>query len=474
MSLCSVCGFVIDTINKKRELRNSNEQINKSLCSKCNDITPAHIFNFLTKNNFDKVDSRLINLEKTIEYVATSVKSLINSFITLEQLSEEVYKTLSKFDEIEQKCISGYDKLDELSHNCNKSIRQSLEVLTDMSSTLEDNLTSTSNRTDHRNSHNHSNDLARCLLEIKTTNAKLDELKNLKLNEPKKITSHVSKKDVAAVAVTPVPQPIELIKFNGGWRLIGEKKVWKSDWSHYDEKMLHYKKAENNRLKQRKQKKTVSNHPNIASDSLNSSTFSRHCSLRRTIRKKAETKISTNVPESSISNETQSESIILTSQPSTTKSINFQKGETLYPSQSTSSFIDPLKSPIVKLTEMSYKENGQYVLARLNDHKLYTILRNYIGFLHDQPASVFHEGFNCISSKVHLGSEGLPTDVKSLRKLLDEYNLRFDLSSKETQADLDAVRTHCQSIKINNIQRDKENFNKFYLGSSICNKKKNF
>ncbi len=80
---------------------------------------------------------------------------------------------------------------------------------------------------------------------------------------------------------------------------------------------------------------------------------------------------------------------------------------------------------------------------------------------------------NCINSKVHIGAEGLPTDALALKKLLEEYNLRFNLSSEDTLKDLEAVRSHCQSVKINTIQRNKENFNKYYMGNS-SNKSKNF
>lgn len=46
--LCSACDSEIDT-NKKRDLRSSEQKNNKNMCSKCSDISPAHIFNLLKK-----------------------------------------------------------------------------------------------------------------------------------------------------------------------------------------------------------------------------------------------------------------------------------------------------------------------------------------------------------------------------------------------------------------------------------------
>lgn len=503
---CSVCEIEFDTLNnKKRDLRNCSEQKNKLLCSKCSDISPAHIFYLINNNltNFDKVESRLNNLEKINEYVANSIKTLINSYNTIEQISDEVLKIFNKFDKIEEQCISGCNKLEELLNNFNKnnkSVKLSLETLADVSSRLEDNwVTNSSNLSNQRDSHVNSNDLPKFLFEVKSINNKLDDLKKSKLNFTK--STAIVKKDVAIEtdSVISVPQSSVQISYNGGWRNFGEKKIWKSDWSHYDEKMQRYKKSENHRIKQRKQKQKrkqqkaepvkTKQPKKIAEENrdTNFTTFNRHSSLRRTIRKTTD---STNNPPTltsiaplneSVTSLTTNESQKLdepANQPTSNNVvpknnfnfINFQKGENLHANSPTQSFIDPLMSPTVKLTQMSANVNGRYVLSRLNEPKIYHILRNYIGYLHDQPASVFHEGMNCISSKVHLGSEGLPTDVISLRKLLDEYNARYDFTPKDTQMDLDAIRSYCHTIKINNIQRARENHNKFYLGKSNTNK----
>lgn len=392
MNLCSVCNFETDGLNnKKRDLRNSNEQKNKQLCLKCSDITPAHIFHLIKNDfkNFDKVESRLNNLEKMSEYVANSVKTLINSYNTLEQISEEVHKTFNKFDEIESKCIIGYDKLDELFHCFNRNnnkVQHSLETLADVSSRLEDNLVSnsSSNHIDLRDSH--SNNFSKCLLEI---SSKLDQIKKIKIN-PMSLTP-ISKKDIAVETDTISEDSsqckIKIINNNGGWRLIGEKRIWKSDWSSYDKKTLRYTKAENHRMKQRKRKQ----------------------------KQKNQKKLNSTVP------------------------VSQKRNQTLV-SNDSANFRTTLPSKKKNLLKSSINS-----VACLNDQEIYNITRNYLAFLHDQPPSVAHQGMTCISAKVRIGAEGLPTDYHSLRKLYDKHNSQYKITQYETQADLDAVRFHLQA-----------------------------
>lgn len=534
--LCSACDSEIDT-NKKRDLRSSEQKNNKNMCSKCSDISPAHIFNLLKNNlqNFDKVESRLINLEKIIEYVANSAKTLINNFNTIEQISEDIFKIFNKSDIIEEKCISGYNIIEELFQNFqknNSSVRHSLETLADVSSRLEDNwISNPPTPQDQRDSHANSNDVTKCLQEISAISKKLDDLNHKKSIQTK---TKILIKDVA-IATDPIvsvaPSSIPNTP-NCGWRLLGEKKVWKSNWSHYDEKMRSFKTAENLRTKKQKQKKQkrikkqfeaeLNKNPKVTDEiketsNTSNSNFNRNSSLRRTFRNSATTNVqslpsTTHSPpaiirsqpdtqqsqkkptnheikfinfdigqtSTSILNETKSSSILDKTESSNFRFIDFQKGETLYPSngsqpqQRTTPIIDPLITPTVNSTQISLADGNRYALSRLNNDKLYKIIRLYVAYLHEQPVTANFDGHTVISAKARIGSEGLPTDPAKLKKLLIEFNNRFDISTEDSQADLDALRNFCRSSKINELQRNKENFNKFYNLGTINGNKKNF
>lgn len=291
------------------------------------------------------------------------------------------------------------------------------------------------------------------------------------------------------------PSPLPKDNNISGWRLLGNKQVWKSDWTYYDEKIKRFNKAEKHRMKQRKQKKQIRTNQNQqtnqysfkvkkinrSSDSSdeknNENSFNRNSFLRRSFKRATTMETTINSNESLVSNNLgqNSTSSLNTVENSNFKFINFQKGETLYPGngsqQRPTTIMDPLITPTINSTQISIADGNRYALSRLNNEKLYKVIRLYVAYLHDQPASVYHEGYTVISAKARIGSEGLPTDPTKLKKLFSEFNNRFDISSDDTQADLDALRNFCRSSKINEIQRNKENFNKFY---NLNGNKKNF
>lgn len=278
-----------------------------------------------------------------------------------------------------------------------------------------------------------------------------------------------------------------------GWRLIDTKIIWKNDWTTFDEKAKARKKLENRLTKQRKVKKKEARRrsntaitplitskvqatsldtnytvPSVIKEVISPASetsagtkttintqFNRNCSIRRTLRRQSRP-----VPSPPPPPPTSSDS----------RYPNFQRGETLVPSNVSRppvSWCDPLTPPVVKLTQISAREGGRYLLGRFNDKQIYNLVRNYVAYLHDQPTSVTHDGMTCLSSKVRIGSEGLPTDVDTLKKLLVDYNSRYDFTPAETLADLESIRSRLCSERINYLQRSKENFNKFYSNKNF-------
>ena len=97
--------------------------------------------------------------------------------------------------------------------------------------------------------------------------------------------------------------------------------------------------------------------------------------------------------------------------------------------------------PIVRLSRDSDAANGRYVLARLRDPSILKALRLFLAYLHDQPSSVCFEGHTNTSIKLTLASEGLPSDLDSLRKLYYRFHNAYGIGSDEVEADLSAFRS---------------------------------
>ena len=174
----------------------------------------------------------------------------------------------------------------------------------------------------------------------------------------------------------------------------------------------------------------------------------------------------------------------------TPKFINFQKGETInpYKSQKTSVVppvchnnnnfppisepahsesdglfeIDPLRPPIVRLTEQSAEGDGRFLKARLRDPKIMKIVRLYLAYMKDQNSTVCVEGMTPTSIKMLLASEGLPTAPEHLQRIFVEVHKEFGLSPADALADISAYRTHMASERTRHLQQLRESTNKFF------------
>lgn len=179
-------------------------------------------------------------------------------------------------------------------------------------------------------------------------------------------------------------------------------------------------------------------------------------------------------------------------QPSPTSNlnfINFRKGETINPYQKEKTPIipplnattpqpstttttpeitdsmfclDPMKPPIVRLTEQSACGDGKFLLARLREPQVYQNLRLYLAFLKDQPMNYCLDGMTPTSMQAYLYSQGLPKSDEQLLSTLQEFHASIGISSTNTLADLEGYKQHMTSKKIQHLQQSRESANKFY------------
>lgn len=187
-------------------------------------------------------------------------------------------------------------------------------------------------------------------------------------------------------------------------------------------------------------------------------------------------------------------------QPPTTSNsnfINFRKGETINPYRKektpivpplnattpqpakTSSqtpevtdsmfCLDPMKPPIVRLTEQSAVGDGRFLLARLREIKVYDNLRLYLAYLKDQKPDVCIDGLTLTSMHVFFASNGLPTEPEHLMNIFMEYNSTIGISPKQTLTDLETYRKYVTTRRLQYLQHSREAANKFYLPTTSSN-----
>lgn len=512
---CDVCFSTVHSLCVKRE----NKKFNKWTCQICSDIKPAHTLFVLKElnENLKTLNQKIVSIESFQDSVCNKLKSIDNN---IGIVMEEVQSLFKENTIITEKFDNNYSTMHKLFESADIQLRKLNGINNGVMSLLSifdnDEPVSISNKIPSSDKLiNNINNLRNDISDIAKT-----------ISNPvccKKVTSEIINSCKPVICTTSKSTQVSqdtlvssssLIP-NNGWRLLGAKMIWKNDWAEYDAKCRRRELSEKHRINQRRKKKKINNNnKNIKStdnsvveifDNINNSpdksvveiidknnqlpsAFNRNSSLRQSTRKLPTTAHFRSNPYSATHTQSTSKKKIEfinfqqgeTLNPSIADNksnspnfINFHQGETTAPSISEkhhSSWIDPTTSPVVKSTIISSNsDDGLYMISRLNDHKTYNIIRNYLAYLHDQPPSVVHEGMTCISSRVRIGAEGLPTDIKSLRNLYDKFNARFGFTPKDTQMDLDAVRSHFQASRITTLQRNRENFDRFYKGSSKPN-----
>lgn len=260
-----------------------------------------------------------------------------------------------------------------------------------------------------------------------------------------------------------------------GWRFLGNKWQWKQDWSTFDAKQrsrrLQEKAAEKARRNRKKRKQEIAqtNKPK------NQHSVTQNCQRIKASDKEllATAKVQFAGPPT-----TTDHPIAALSAP---KLINFRKGETINPyrteqhtTQNTTSqsepenaapLLDPMRPPIVRLTEQSANGDKRYLKARLRDHKIMDTVRTFLAFLHDQPTTVCIRGITKVSASVMLAAEGLPTDTNLLREIFLDVHEELGISRDDALADLQSHRTSLSSERIQRLQQLRESTDRFYKPS---------
>lgn len=172
----------------------------------------------------------------------------------------------------------------------------------------------------------------------------------------------------------------------------------------------------------------------------------------------------------------------------TPKFINFEKGETINPYRTEKSvpnvttiftttaesetspsghppLLDPMRPPIVRLTEQSAAGDQRFLKARLRDPKIMDTVRTYLSFLHDQPATVCIRGATKTSATLSLAAEGLPTSIQALSEIFLDVHEELGIPRKDALADLHSYRQFLSSERTHRLQQLRDSTNKFFSPS---------
>ena len=128
--------------------------------------------------------------------------------------------------------------------------------------------------------------------------------------------------------------------------------------------------------------------------------------------------------------------------------------------------IDPMRPPIVRLTEQSTQGDGRFLKARLRDPKIMHVVRMFLAYMHDQSPSTCVEGLTPTSIKMMLSSEGLPTSTDHLRRIFIEVHGEYGIKEADALADLASYRTFMASERVARLQRLRESSAKFHSAPS--------
>lgn len=280
--------------------------------------------------------------------------------------------------------------------------------------------------------------------------------------------------------------------FTSGWRLIGNKKVWKRDWTEYDarqrKRRMQEKQAEKaarKRMQQRKRQQENSNPISISNNTYKHGINHFACNSKKT--QIAE------MPKQPLPSDKDllaAARVQFAGPPNsdiTSKFINFQKGETINPyrteknatnnensapapasnasiqsaPQDSQFELDPMRPPIVRLTQQSSNGDERFLKARLRDPKVMHITRLYLAYMKDQPSSVCVEGMTPTSIRMLLASEGLPTSPEQLQRVFIEVHQEYGLTPAEAVADLQSYRHFLSNERTHRLQQLRESVNKF-------------
>lgn len=278
-----------------------------------------------------------------------------------------------------------------------------------------------------------------------------------------------------------------------GWRFLGNKWRWMQDWSGYDAKQqtrrLQEKVAEKARRNRKRRKQQRIKQTKINGNSAHTSNIHKNIHQNEHIRacKSDKQLLATAKVQFAGPPSTTDHPIAGLSVP---KLINFRKGETINPYRtenqaqqnicesspaeiSTASTAlasrptpcwtpDPLRPPIVNLTQQSANGDGRFLKARLRDPKIMHLVRLYLAYMHDKDPTFCYDGMTNTSIKMNLASEGLPVAVMELRNIFFEVHEEFGVPKQAASDDLVSYCRHLNNQRIQYLQRIRESNDKFH------------
>lgn len=488
---------------------NSNENFKKCIVPDCTAGVHESCVN-LRRNNNDYCNELFFMCQDCQDYLKIEVKDQSSIVVALfMSLRQEMRNFKNSTDKIE-KLAKDYDKI---ANECSSNY---VKVTESVDSLLVNTETQEKDKAEIKNSVLNVN---RQLTKFCEKQDEIRDIVDKAVNKQKVVKDPIYKDSEMQTERQNLMLTTEEVI--GGWRMLGDRKVWKNDWSYYDEKQRRRKieeKKQAKRIKLQKQKRkqlrnknklnfkqrmnnqfTHNTDPNLLKNAnvMNfNQTNQNHSNLIDVSAKNQfpnnkkpnyknfvqgetlnpvnsfETSKIVDLNDSDCSSLSDESSIIedLEQRKSISNSIKVvpvsnsnsesDKNENSNTNIDSCTALNPLFPPVVRLTQNC--ANGQYQKARFRDEKIRNVVRLYLAYLFNQSESVVVDKMTVVSAKISIASEGLPTEYDKLLKLYCDFNEEFGVSSKQAQADLDAYRASIRTQRLNNIQKSRENSHNFF------------
>lgn len=262
---------------------------------------------------------------------------------------------------------------------------------------------------------------------------------------------------VVTVKEPVVPEPVVPVPIADGWRTFGSRRMWKKEWVNVPVPVPAKTVGSFRYSDVRKQilDENISN-PFIRSNQ-------RKSSKNKSNFKPAQNPVDIDDLDNIIDDLNLNQNQV---NQQTNKYSNFVRGSTLRAAKTkfTKFTVDPMRPPIVQLTQRSNLEGGRYVMSRLRDRHILQAVRLFLAFLYDSKPDVCYEGQTKTSVLAYLASEGLPTDLNKLQKLYHDYHKDIGMSVAEVNGDLSVFGKEIRRKRLRNMEQHSR-----YLKSSHTN-----
>lgn len=113
--------------------------------------------------------------------------------------------------------------------------------------------------------------------------------------------------------------------------------------------------------------------------------------------------------------------------------------------------IDSLPSNAMTRSAALVMKSRSHALARLNDHRIFSMVRTYLAYLEKEKANIVYDGETRISLGMKITSEGLPLKDE-LKTLWYEFGEKRGLTIDEIKSDLESYAVYCKSSRITRLQ----------------------